>query len=641
VDFSIDSLFEHTKVLSLASHHAFTGLAYVTSQPMAGDDAYRSSLWFTPSPVTSAPRLLASIGGVGSPQLSADGRSIAFLSKRGGARKRLPHVLATDGGEARTAGNAKELNVSSLLQWHPDGRHLLALVRAPYAEDSHDDVAHPARPKIITHVPYKLDGSGFTVGARAHLFCLDMEGSEPPHPLTSGDFDVRSGAWSPDGTCLAFTATASGRTRHRVNLWFVGPDGQRQQITDRFSTVSGLCWSPDGRQLGFAANPVDGDSASYLYCWSHADGVQGPLIADSLEGAQIVWRPDGQALACVISRRGLFQVAVIDVAERSHYLLPSDDSQVSLLSACGDALVLVVSSYTCLEEVHLGGWGRHSSQRKVTALNAELSARLPVTCVRRTFQVPDGRGGTEPVDAWLLAPKANQGDPPPPLLVDLHGGPHSIALMDFAAHVYLYAAVARGWMVLAPNPVGSNGYGPEFEKRLVGRWGEVDLPQLHAMVAELQAEGTAGSPVACSGKSYGGFLSAWAIGRSTTFAGAVISAPIANMLSHAGTSDSGYYVTPYAMGAEAEENPKRYQALSPVASIGNASGPVLLLNGADDQRCPAGQCEELMTRIARSGRVPATLVIYPGGSHSLASTGRPSHRCDYHRRIADFLDSLR
>ncbi len=641
MDFSIDSLFEHTKVLSLSSHTASAGIVYVTSQPMAGDDAYRSSLWFTPSPAASAPRMLATTGGVGSPQLRADGRMIAFLSKRGGARKRLPHVLATDGGEARAAGNAKELNVSSLLQWHPDGRHLLALVRLPYAEDSGDDVAHPARPNVITHVPYKRDGAGFTVGARGHLFCLDMEGSEPPHPLTSGDIDVRAGAWSPDGTCLAYTATASGCTRHRITLWMLGPDGVRQQITNRFSTMSGLCWSPDGRQLAFAANTVDGDSASYLYCWSQADGVQGPLIADSLEGAQIVWRPDGRAVACVISRCGLFEVAVIDVADRSHSLLPNDDSQVSHLGACGDALVLVAASYTCLEEVYLSAWDRDSRRRKVTALNAGLSARLPVTCARRSFKVPDGRGATEQVDAWLLAPKARRGDPPPPLLVDLHGGPHSVALMDFAAHVYLYAAVARGWMVLAPNPAGSDGYGQEFEKRLIGRWGELDLPQVQAMVAELQAEGTAGSPAACAGKSYGGFLSAWAIGRSTTFAGAVISAPVTNMLSHAGTSDSGYYVTPYAMGAEAEENPKRYQALSPVATIGNASGPVLLLNGADDQRCPAGQCEELMTRVARSGRVSATLVIYPGGSHSLAATGRPSHRCDYHRRIADFLDRLR
>jgi hypothetical protein len=48
-----------------------------------------------------------------------------------------------------------------------------------------------------------------------------------------------------------------------------------------------------------------------------------------------------------------------------------------------------------------------------------------------------------------------------------------------------------------------------------------------------------------------------------------------------------------------------------------------------------------MTRVARSGRVSATLVIYLEGSHSLAATRRQSHRCDYHRRIADFLDRLR
>ncbi len=249
-------------------------------------------------------------------------------------------------------------------------------------------------------------------------------------------------------------------------------------------------------------------------------------------------------------------------------------------------------------------------------------------------------GTAERVDAWILQPTRKQALPSP-VLMDFHGGPHSVALMDFAAHVYLYQAAVEGWTVVAPNPVGSNGYGKAFEKRLIGQWGEADLPQVEAIVDQLRVERIANDTVVCAGKSYGGFLSAWAISHSATFSAAVISAPMANMLSHAGTSDSGYYVTPYAMGGPPEALLERYQALSPISYVSAARGPVLLLNGKDDQRCPVGQSEELMAGLAYRSAQHVSMVVYPGGTHALAGTGRPSHRRDYHRRIVQFLERVR
>jgi dipeptidyl aminopeptidase/acylaminoacyl peptidase len=31
------------------------------------------------------------------------------------------------------------------------------------------------------------------------------------------------------------------------------------------------------------------------------------------------------------------------------------------------------------------------------------------------------------------------------------------------------------------------------------------------------------------------------------------------------------------------------------------------------------------------------MVVFPGGSHQLSSTGKPSHRVDYHRRLIAWL----
>jgi dipeptidyl aminopeptidase/acylaminoacyl peptidase len=192
---------------------------------------------------------------------------------------------------------------------------------------------------------------------------------------------------------------------------------------------------------------------------------------------------------------------------------------------------------------------------------------------------------------------------------------------------------------VAPNAVGSASYGRDFARRLTGRWGELDLPQVQAVVAQLQAEGLADTRLACAGKSYGGFLAAWAIGHCDLFKAAAVSAPVANLLSHMGTSDTGYYVTPFAMGCGPEDDPERYRRLSPVTYCQQVTAATLLLQGENDGRCPRGQSEELFANLVRCGKAEVELVMYPQGSHAEAESGRPRNRVDYHQRLARWVDT--
>jgi dipeptidyl aminopeptidase/acylaminoacyl peptidase len=197
--------------------------------------------------------------------------------------------------------------------------------------------------------------------------------------------------------------------------------------------------------------------------------------------------------------------------------------------------------------------------------------------------------------------------------------------------------LAAGWAVVAPNAVGSTGYGKRFARRLRGRWGELDLPQYLAVIDQLQREGFTDDRVALAGKSYGGFSTAYAIGHCDRFRAAVVSAPVANFDSHAGTSDSGYFVDPFALGDELAKVPERCQRLSPIHCCASVDAATLLLQGEDDQRCPLGQSEELFARLIRCGKSRVQMVIYPGESHGLAGDGTPAHRLDYHRRLASWV----
>jgi len=160
-------------------------------------------------------------------------------------------------------------------------------------------------------------------------------------------------------------------------------------------------------------------------------------------------------------------------------------------------------------------------------------------------------------------------------------------------------------------------------------------------VEQLRGEGIAGTGVACFGHSYGGYLSAWALAHDRSLIAGIVSAGIINLESHTGTSDSGYYVGPYSMCGELDELRGRYRELSPISHAAAIQAPTLILQGQDDERCPVGQGEELLAALIRKGGVEVEMLLFPGGSHHVSSTGRPSHRTTYFRRLVDWLERAR
>lgn len=93
------------------------------------------------------------------------------------------------------------------------------------------------------------------------------------------------------------------------------------------------------------------------------------------------------------------------------------------------------------------------------------------------------------------------------------------------------------------------------------------------------------------------------------------------------------------MSADLGEASQTYARLSPVEYAKHVEAPVLFLQGDDDQRCSVGQSEEMFASLVHAGHERSMMVIYPGGSHSLASSGKPAHRKNYHLRVVKWIDT--
>jgi dipeptidyl aminopeptidase/acylaminoacyl peptidase len=561
------------------------------------------------------------------------GGRIVFLSTRGEGKQIF--LLDMEGGEARPCGDLGHVP-KTIEGWSPDGTHLLVILTVPWAEDELDDPGAEHRPVVARFLPYKLDGSGSAVGKRCQLAVVDVN-SGTVRIIVGGDVDVREASFSPDGQRIAYVRSRVERQRHLRDLYVARADGSdERRLSSGLVTVLGISWSPDGEVIAVAGSETEGEALNHLYLVDVARGGHRPAIKGDVEvaAAGCVWATVGARLAVVVEHRGRASVAVVDCGTGAYTLLHPRLQQVTALAAQGDRLIFVRSTMRRPAEIYSCRWDG-SGHRRQSDFNGWFTTRPRLRVSVRRMRVPDGRGAQETIGVWLLKPPTGNG--PWPTLVYMHEGPESVVPIEHDRQMYWFALCEQGWMIVALNAVGSSSYGTDFARRLRGHWGERDLPQYLAVMDTLLEEGLLGARVGCAGKSYGGFLAAWALGHTDRFTAGIVSAPVANVLSHQGTSDTGFYVTPYSVNTEGKEDLETYRRLSPLFSFEHLEAPTLFLHGENDARCPIGQSEELFTRAIRQSSADVTLVTYPGGWHSMSASGRPSHRVDYTRRCTQWM----
>lgn len=636
--FTVADLYLHHKVLESQCDPAGSFAVCTVESIDRDDDGYLSRLWLFPLDGSPGRQLTRGPGRDSTPKLSPSGRRLAFVSTRTGT----PQLFLLDlaGGEAQQACTFEGGVVD--VEWSPDEKYLLAT--AAVKVDPELRGGRPAQPpgerkvqvELAWRLPYKTDGAGYQLDREIHLFRIDPGGGRAEQ-LTDGAFDVYGFCASPDGGRIAYVRTREGRFAHRTDLWLCrAHGGGHREATRDIATVMQPAWSPDGRHIAFAGAAKEGDAQSRLWLHDAGRNEARPLGDESIElasGEPFRWRADGAGLLFVRAHRGRHHVAEIDLRGQVR-AVPGPDRQLSAFSAGAGALVYCVDHPSWPSELWTCGLDG-SGERKLSHFNAWWEERTPIRAEVRSFEVPDGRGGTETVEGWLLRAEGASG--PGPLLNDLHGGPASYALLDFDTNVFWQVLCSSGWSVLALNAVGSASYGPEFCARLAGHWGEYDLPQHLAAIRSLQREGVCDHRIAVSGKSYGGFLSGYAIGNTDLFRAAVVMAPVGNIETHYGTSDGGYYADPLYMGTAPAFDRKLARQLSPMRHVEEARTPTLFMQGSQDERCPKCQSEELFVSLYRTGRASTELVLYPDENHAFLGHGKPSCREDAARRIIDWI----
>ena len=626
-------------------------VAYTVLEVLVADDRYRSTIWTVPARGDDPGQLTRGPRRDFAPRWSPDGQSLVFLSDRDGEPAQL-YLIPAGGGEAHRL-TALDHGAGRAV-WSPDGSRIVFSARVPKELPPRDEQARDRwarRPKVVTRAQFKSDGAGYTFDATMQLFVLSLPGGTAVQ-VTSGEGSCIDPAWSPDGRHIAFSRGRTGAADHSVlDIWVTDRDGQNERrLTQDIGRANSPTWSPDGMTIACYGidekMPGFGESLYRVWLVPAGGGAPRCLTRGYDRGAVVLPRPsptpgpawslDGDTVSFVAADAGNAHLVRAEVSTGEVRTVVAGERQVQLADAVpsAGAVAFVATAPHVPSDVFVCRWDG-SEERRLTRVNEAVLSGLSLPRVeRRTFSGPNG----EPVEGWLIRPTT--GDGPSPLVVDIHGGPHSFHGNTFQLGAfYWYVLASRGWAVLALNPTGSGSYGKAFALCIRGAWGERDLPEQLSAVDALVAEGIAdGRRLAVAGYSYGGFMTAWTITHTDRYKAAVVGAPVVNQESAHGTSDIGMWFVSSEMGGDIAEQRETYRRLSPINYVDRVRTPTLIIHGEADDRCPIGQGEELFIGLIAAGHVPTEFVRYPEASHLFRSNGRPSHRLDVNRRMIEWLE---
>jgi dipeptidyl aminopeptidase/acylaminoacyl peptidase len=259
--------------------------------------------------------------------------------------------------------------------------------------------------------------------------------------------------------------------------------------------------------------------------------------------------------------------------------------------------------------------------RHLTRLNRDLLDGLDLARVEEVwFKGPQGND----LQGWIMFPPRFDPKKKYPSIMEIHGGPLT-QYGKFFMHEFNYLA-SKGFVVYFCNPRGGRGYGEAHGKAIWGSWGKADYADLMAwgdLLAKKPYIDTRRMGV--TGGSYGGYMTIWIIGHTDRFQAAVTQRCVSNFISEWGSSDFNWT---FELELEAEppfKDFKKWWALSPIAYIGNAKTPTLVIHNEGDLRCPIEQGEQVFVALKRLG-VDTEFVRFPEEYHGLSRTGRTDRR---------------
>ena len=599
-----------------------------------------AEVWIVPADGSAPPRQITRSEKTDeAPRFSPDGKTLAFISARGGA----PQVYLLDlaGGEPRKLTDLAA-GVQDPLVFSPDGKRL-AFVSDVFP-DCTDEACNRKRREEAEKSPVKVHHlkrlmyrhwDEWREDVRHHVLVADVA-TGAVTDVTPGDFDspphlYEEGAmaFSPDGKEIAFVSNRDGNdaeswtTNKDVFLVPVGGGAAEKLTVQNAAADFDPAFTPDGASILVRAQrrPTFEADRWYLDLYDRKTKAKRTLFeTPDLSVEEFCLSRDGKTVYFTADnegRRDFFEVSLAGGAPR----LVKKGGAIGSLRAGPVFVVFTEASLTAPPEIFL-----LPLEEKTATPGAKAQQARALTDENRAwrkavaFSVPEslstaGAGGAR-VQYWLIKPPAFDPAKKYPVVFLIHGGPQGAWEDGWSFRWCESLWAAQGWVVVAPNPRGSTGFGQKFVDEISRDWGGkvmVDLDAVFDAVVKMPFVDASRQGIA--GASYGGYAVDWILGHTGRFKAAVTHDGVFNLESMTAVTEELWF-TDWEFGgapwtAKAKEQLAKW---SPHLYADRITTPTLVITNERDFRVPVDQGLQLFTALRRQG-VPSEALVFPDEGH--------------------------
>src|SRR5437660_599692 len=280
-------------------------------------------------------------------------------------------------------------------------------------------------------------------GYETSLWLVNTDGASPPRRLTAGP---RDGAprWSPDGSTLAFVRPTDGRPQLYL-LPLSG--GEAQQLTDLPKGASPAAWSPDGKTIAFTSTTTAEDLAKKEKDKSEEAKSDVRIVTEAevradddfdmgtdVIGAQApprggggsspaIWTADGKSVIVTTTEHGRSNLVRFDAQSGAREPVTTGDHAVLSYTATPDGRRFVL---TMGDPTHLAdAYALDAQTKRLTQLthvnDSLLAKRQLVSPADFWYASFDGKK----IETWIMKPVGFTPGKKYPLILNIHGGPHT------------------------------------------------------------------------------------------------------------------------------------------------------------------------------------------------------------------------
>jgi dipeptidyl aminopeptidase/acylaminoacyl peptidase len=570
----------------------------------------------------------------------------------------------------------------------PKDQDAAKLEAAKLARATGDD-AHVSDVRIIDREIYRMNGEGYlepSLAPQLYLVYLPKaDGTQTaPWQLTGGRFGVQEYVWSHGSNWLYYTSLHEEESYYdaedRNSIYGIEVDtGENHSknskgmpatgFTDELKiSAHGLSISPDGRQIAFHAEEHPAKPVSHqqsdVWVLDLAWGGGKPSAASaprnltaklsyemggSVGGDNtaprgagkpaITWSADGSHLIDVGAKQGSAFLVSVDAKSGAVTELTEPKQAVVGFAASTDAKTLVALISNPLRIGDLFAIGADKAQTLLTHANDALFGQLDLAMPQEIQVTPTVHPGDihgQTIDTFVQLPSGFDPGKKYPLILNIHGGPHSAYGWIFD-HEMLWMA-ARGYVVVYPNPRGSTSYGESFANVIEDNYPNDDFHDLMDAVDAVVKQGYVDPDrLGVTGGSGGGLLTDWTVTQTDRFKAAVAQRDIVDWANWWYTADLGEF-RQFWMAPAPFDHLEAYKDRSPLTFVNNIKTPMMFILGDADYRTPPTAGGEVFFRALKYKKIPTVIVRFPRESHELSRSGEPWHRVERLENIVNWFD---